>query len=162
MPHAATGTAVGDVAVLEAGSVAGRIAVAWLAAHRSVTAIGSVVVASFPLILLALATLPTTLAVAIGTMLAYGAANGIFTIVRGMVVPEMVASTDYGAINGAMNGPSTFARALAPVGAAWLWSATGSYQAVLWATLAGTLVLAASFWAAAHLSRRARRAHAHS
>jgi hypothetical protein len=54
-----------------------------------------------------------------------------------------------------MNTPATMARALSPLGAAALWSLSGSYDPVLLAMLAGAVVLAAGFWTAARLARRA-------
>ncbi|MNT95329.1 hypothetical protein D3C72_2371860 [compost metagenome] len=83
----------------------------------------------------------------------YGAANGIFTIVRGMVVPEMLSRHAYGAINGLLTVPMTFARAAAPVGAAALWAVGSSYDTVLAAIVAVAVVLAAGFWLAAWISR---------
>jgi hypothetical protein len=50
----------------------------------------------------------------------YGAANGIMTIVRGLVVPEMLTRDAYGAINGALAVPTMVAKAAAPFGAALL------------------------------------------
>src|SRR5690606_8803169 len=78
----------------------------------------------------------------------YGAANGIFTIVRSLVIPEMVSPHAYGALNGVINVPATLARAAAPWATAVLWGFTGSYGPVLWAIAATFLVLAVAFWAA--------------
>jgi hypothetical protein len=66
----------------------------------------------------------------------------------------MLTRESYGAVMGAMNMPATIARALAPLGAAALWSVARSYESVLLAILAGSFVLAAGFWSAAVLSRR--------
>ncbi|MEP4103942.1 MAG: MFS transporter, partial [Nitratireductor sp.] len=86
----------------------------------------------------------------------YGAANGVLTIVRGLAVPEMVDRNAYGAINGALTAPMHLVQALAPLAAAALWARNGDYDRVMLAVIAGTLVLAASFWAAALFSRRRR------
>ncbi len=59
-------------------------------------------------------------------------------------------------VNGAMSAPSTVSRALAPLGAALIWSASGSYDAVLLSIILLTVIVAAGFWLAAFLSRRAR------
>jgi hypothetical protein len=75
----------------------------------------------------------------------YGAANGVMTIVRGVAVSEMLTPEAYGAINGALAAPGIIARALAPAGAALLWSATHSYDAVLCAAVLGFALTAASF-----------------
>ncbi|HYD70572.1 MAG TPA: hypothetical protein VED21_34250, partial [Azospirillum sp.] len=77
------------------------------------------------------------------------AANGVMTIVRGLAVPEMLTPEAYGAINGALALPSVIAKAAAPLAAAVLWQAAGSYDAVLLAALAGSLIVALGFWSAA-------------
>jgi hypothetical protein len=99
--------------------------------------------------------LPTSFAAIIAVMLLYSVTNGILTIVRGASIPEMISPQNYGAIAGAMNTPATMARALSPLGAAALWSLSGSYDPVLLAMLAGAVVLAVGFWTAASLARRA-------
>lgn len=71
------------------------------------------------------------------------------TFVRGLAVPEMLTRESYGAINGALALPSVVAKAAAPLAAAFLWTATGSYDALLQAVLAGSVVVALSFWSAA-------------
>ena len=55
----------------------------------------------------------------------YRAGNGIMTIVRGIAVAELLGRAHYGALNGALTIPTTVAKALAPVAAATIWSATG-------------------------------------
>jgi hypothetical protein len=51
-----------------------------------------------------------------------------------------------------MTAPAMIAKALAPLGAAALWSMTQSYAIVLSAIIAGSLVLTFGFWFAAWLS----------
>ncbi|TBW33412.1 MFS transporter [Siculibacillus lacustris] len=137
--------------------VGGRIAIWVLARAAPVSTIGSVVVLGFPLALVALAALPPSFAVVAFVAALYGAANGIMTIVRGLAVPEMLTRRAYGAINGALSAPATIARAVAPLGAALIWSATGSYDGVLVAAIGGSLVFAFGFWGAGWLSRPYRR-----
>lgn len=150
----ASAEVVAAMAIIGPAQVAGRLAI-WLFAPRaSVRLIGCGVVLVFPVALLALAELPpgfVLIAVVAGL---YGAANGIMTIVRGLAVPEMLTRQAYGSVNGALAAPASVSRALAPLGAALLWSTSGSYDAVLLALIAGTLVLALSFWCAAALSGR--------
>lgn len=135
--------------------VAGRVAI-WVFAPRApVRLIGSVTVAVFPLALVALDVLPPSFLLIALVALFYGAANGITTIVRGLSVPEMLTREAYGAVNGAMSAPSTISRAVAPLGAALIWSMSGSYDGVLAAIIVLTLLLACGFWLAAFLSRRA-------
>ena len=69
-------------------------------------------------------------------------------------MPELLTRQAYGAVNGALVAPQLIAMALAPLAAAGLWSASGSYDTVLLVLIAGSLVMALAFWAAAILSRR--------
>src|SRR3546814_15177580 len=76
------------------------------------------------------------------------------TSVRGLAVPERVSREAYGAINGALVAPMNVMQAIAPLISAWIWSATGGYDAVLVAIGAGPVSLCIRFWTAAVLSRR--------
>lgn len=147
-------SAVAVIAVIGPAQVAGRVAVWVLMPNASVRAVGSLVVAVFPLALLAFATLPPELLVMAVVAAAWGAANGILTIVRGLAVPELLTRQAYGAINGALTAPTLIAMALAPLGAAALWAVSDSYATVLPALIAGGLLLTFGFWAAAAISRR--------
>lgn len=142
------------MAVIGPAQVTGRIAMSLFARGASIRRIGSIVVLGFPIAFAVLALAPTELAVVAAVAALYGASNGILTIVRGLAVPEMITTHGYGAINGAMNTPATIAKALAPLAAAALWSTTQSYAPVLIAIMAGSLILAFGFWAAAWVSTR--------
>ncbi len=61
------------------------------------------------------------------------------TIVRGIAVAELLGRAHYGALNGALPMPTTVAKALAPVVAAALWSATGDPSLMLWTMLGSAL-----------------------
>jgi MFS family permease len=111
-------------------------------------------VLGFPVAFAALAFLPPSYPVILLVTVLYGAANGILTIVRGAAVPEMLTKESYGAVMGAMNIPATVTRAFAPLAAAALWSTSQSYDPVILAILAGSVILVAGFWLAAALSRR--------
>jgi MFS family permease len=150
-----TASVVAAMALIGPAQVAGRIAVTVFASKASMRRIGSWVVLGFPVGFAALAWLPPSFALILAVTVLYGAANGILTIVRGAAVPEMLTRQHYGAIMGAMNTPATIARALSPLAAAALWSVSSSYDPVLLAILAGTVVLAAGFWSATLLSRKA-------
>lgn len=134
--------------------VGGRIAVMWLGRKASIRRIGAVAVAGFPLAFALLIAVPGSLGVIVVVTLIYSAANGILTIVRGAAIPEMLSRQSYGAIAGAITTPATIARALAPLGAAALWSVTLNYQTALLAMLAGSAVIAMAFWWAAWISAR--------
>ncbi len=140
------------MAVIGPAQVAGRVVIWLFAARAPVRGFGSAVVAVFPLVVAGLAFAPPRL-LALATVAAvYGAANGMMTIVRGLAVPEMLSRQAYGAINGALSTPMHLVQAVAPLAAAWLWAASGSYDMVLTAILAGSVLLALSFWAAALLA----------
>lgn len=141
------------MAVIGPAQVAGRIAMSVFARGASIRRIGSIVVLGFPIAFAIFAASPPSLAVVMIVAALYGASNGVLTIVRGLAVPEMLTTQDYGAINGAMNTPATIAKAAAPLGAAALWSLTQSYAIVLIAIIAGSLVLTFGFWFAAWLSQ---------
>jgi hypothetical protein len=136
--------------------VAGRIAVSVLAGRLPIGRLGSVIVAGFPLAALLLFVSGSNLLIVYLFAALYGAANGIMTIVRGMAVPEMLTREAYGAVNGVMTAPSAVVRALAPAGAALLWSVGGSYDTVLWAIVAGAVATMLCFWLAALFSARIR------
>ncbi len=149
----APGAIVAAMALIGPAQVGGRVAVTLLARRASMRNIGSVVVLGFPLAFAALVFLPPNYVVILLVTVLYGAANGVLTIVRGAAVPEMVTRESYGAVMGAMNIPATVTRAFAPLAAAALWSTSHSYDPVIQAILAGSIVLVAGFWVAAFLSR---------
>jgi len=148
-----TASVVQAIALIGPAQVAGRIVISVFAARASMRAVGTAVVTIFPLAFGALAFLRADFLTVAAVCVVYGGANGIFTIVRGMVVPEMLSRHAYGAINGLLTVPMTFARAAAPVGAAALWAVGSSYDAVLAAIVVVAFVLAAGFWLAAWISR---------
>lgn len=153
------GLEVGDVvlalAVIGPAQVAGRIVIGMFGDRISVRRIGCYTVAVLPPVFLVLMWFGESF-VAVAVLCAiYGAANGIFTIVRSLVVPEMVTPHAYGALNGVVNLPATLARAAAPWATAVLWSVGHSYGPVLWAITLTFALLAIAFWAAAWESRKA-------
>jgi len=153
-------TVVATMTIIGPAQVAGRIGIWMFARHTSVRAVGAVTVLGFPAAFIALAVLPPSFAVVAVAAAVYGASNGIMTIVRGLAVPEMLTPEAYGAINGALTAPSTIAKALAPAGAAMIWAAAGSYDAVLMAIVTGSLIMVAGFWLAVLLSMRSHPAKA--
>lgn len=144
------------IALIGPSQVAARFLISRFAAQAPMRVIGMVVVATFPLVFAAFGLLPGTWFIAALGCAIYGAANGIFTIVRGLVVPEMLSRHAYGAINGLLAVPATLARALAPAGAAVLWTQTASYAPVLWGITGAGIVLAGGFWLAGWFSRDPR------
>ena len=142
-----------DIAIIVAGyamigpmQVAGRMVLFAVDRWVNVRQVGGFVVAVMPVALLLMLLMPPGLPLLVAFAVLYGSANGIFTIVRGTVVPELLSRDGYGAINGALSFPATIARALAPLAAAAIWTAAGGYDAVLWVGLATAGVAALGFW----------------
>ncbi len=138
--------------------VAGRIAMWMFARHQPVRTIGPAAMVGFPVCLLILILAPRHFVSVALFALVCGAANGVITIVRGLVVPEMLTREAYGAINGALGMPANLSRAFAPAAVATLWALSGGYDGVLLAGLAGSLVAILAFWFAAMRSRPAKAA----
>ncbi len=145
---------VGVIAVIGPAQVAGRLLISVFAPAASIAAIGSVTVTVLIGALMGFALAGTSVWALALVAASYGAGNGVLTIVRGMAVPELLTTTHYGAINGLLVGPSTLAKATAPVGLALLWDQFGSQVAVATALVACSLAMAGSFWAAARLRRQ--------
>ena len=139
--------------VIGPAQVVGRILIRAFAAEAPVKSLGSAVVVVFPLAVVGFAYAPPAVLVIAAVAALYGAANGMITIVRGMAVPEMVSRDGYGAVNGSLVAPMNIMTALAPLGAALLWQASGGYGAVLGAIFGGSLTLCAGFWFAAARSK---------
>lgn len=85
---------------------------------------------AFPLALLILKAPPSAFTLAALCIL-YGGANGIFTIVRGMAVPDLLSRHNYGTLNGIMLIPMSLARAAAPWIIAVHWTDSGTPDAAL-------------------------------
>lgn len=146
-------TVVAIIMVIGPAQVAGRMTIRFLAAEHSAAVLGSLIVSGFPLAMLLLWFGGDSFAAAMAGAALYGGANGVMTIVRGLVVPEMVSRDGYGALNGALNAPSLTARALAPVAGAVLWTVTGSYTTMVIMMLGATVIQAVAFWSAVLCSR---------
>lgn len=100
--------------------VAGRVAELAFASRLSPRAVGRLTFAVMPAALLALLFYGEhASAVALFCML-YGASNGVLTIVRGTLPQELFGRDNYGAIAGALSGPSLVAKALGPLAAAMI------------------------------------------
>ncbi|MBN9529873.1 MAG: MFS transporter [Alphaproteobacteria bacterium] len=142
-------TVVGALAIIGPSQVAGRLAIWTFARSQPLRAVGVATVIALPVVLLVLLFLPPSFLALAGFACLYGTVNGIMTIIRGVAIPEMLTSRAYGALNGIIAGPGTMLEALAPVGAAMLWAATGSYEAVLVGAIGAAVVVAIAFGFAA-------------
>jgi hypothetical protein len=63
--------------------------------------------------------------------LLFGMANGVSTLVRGGLLPDYFGRAAIGRIGGAMSGVAQFARAFAPLAAAWLFVLLTGYRELL-------------------------------
>jgi len=112
------GTAVLVSTLIGPMQVAGRVGELAFARHVRPQTVGKLTFAILPAGLLALLFLGRNqAAVALFCML-YGMSNGILTIVRGTVPQVLFGRENYGAIAGAMAGPSLLAKAAGPLAAA--------------------------------------------
>ncbi|HNB27904.1 MAG TPA: MFS transporter [Alphaproteobacteria bacterium] len=143
-----TASVVAGMAIIGPAQVAGRIAIWVFARQHSVKVIGRAAFLVFLASLVLLLMAPAQFAWLALFAIVYGAANGIVTIVRSLALREMLTPERYGTLNGLLGVPSTIAKALTPLGAAWLWHWSGGYDSVLIASIACCAVMAASFWAA--------------
>ena len=103
-----------------------------LALGQSMTArtLGLFVLGAMPLALLLLALGDHVASMYLFALL-FGFGNGVVTIVRGLLVPEYFGRGHVGRIGGAMVAFTLFARAAAPLTAAWLLLALPGYRELL-------------------------------
>jgi Arabinose efflux permease len=86
----------------------------------------------------------------------YGASNGMMTIVRALLPPELFGRENYGAIQGMIAMPVRIAMATTPFAFGAIWAWWGSYGAVLAILLAMALCSLAGFMLNLALARRVR------
>lgn len=147
---------VQSLAIIGPAQVAGRVLITIFASRAPMRVIGSVMISVFPFVFFLLARPSPSFGLVAVLIAAYGLSNGIFTIVRGLVVPEMVSRHAYGAINGLLVLPMAVGRAIAPVAAAWLWAVQQSYHLVIVAIAWSSVLLVALFWLANWVSQSRR------
>lgn len=145
---------VAAVAIVGPAQVVGRVALAAAGGRLGARVAGRVTVLLLPAaILMLLAPIPGFGWLAAFAVV-YGIANGIMTVVRSTSVPDLLTRDAYATLNGALAAPAMLLRALAPLAAAALWAASGGYDTVLWACLAGAMLAAIAFWLATLLPSR--------
>ena len=153
-----TNEVVQIIAVIGPAQVLGRLLVSRFAPSLSMRVLGSILVGIFPFVFCLLLSDSESFWLLASVFGIYGLTNGVFTIVRSQVVPEMLSQHAYGALNGLLTIPVTIARAVGPVVAAWLWAIDQSYHIVIESIVWSSLLLAISFWSADRVSRvRARK-----
>lgn len=149
-----TAIAIAAVALIGPSQVAGRLFVFFFSRRLPTALTGRIALLALPASLALLIKFPDSAGVLFTAAVFYGCANGIMTILRSAAVPDLMWRDSYGAINGALAFPAMAAQALAPLGAALIWSVSGGYEAVLWTLLAVSTIAAMAFWSAAALSQR--------
>ncbi len=133
---------------------AGRILLMSLQRFIEMTAAGVATFLALPAALAALMVFPANGLVVFFVMITYGFGNGLYTIVRGTAVPELLGAEGYGAINGAHTFVIRIGGALAPYGVALAWSAFGSYDPVIPGLLVLSLLATIAYAAGVYVAKR--------
>ncbi|KZD11373.1 hypothetical protein AUP43_18160 [Oceanibaculum pacificum] len=142
------GVIIGAMSVIGPMQVVGRIVLMSLGPRMSSAVAGRIVFTLMVLAVFVLWALPTTPLVLFGFAILYGSANGVMTIVRATIVPELLTRDAYATVNGAMYMPATLTKAAGPILAALLWEWTGGYDDVLLALIILSAIAAIAFWLA--------------
>ncbi len=123
--------AVAAYAVIGPAQVAARFLTGFGERGLSLTTIGLATMAICTLAFLLLPFIPAGTWLILGFAALYGAANGMITIVRALLPPELFGREDYGTVQGMIAMPIRLTTAMAPFlfGALWAWS--GSYSSVM-------------------------------
>jgi MFS family permease len=124
--------------------VAGRVVYAWLGQGWPLRRLGMLVLGGLALSMLLLAT-ATHLTAWFVFAAVYGVSAGLFTIVRGALVPLYFGRAHIGRIGGAMSSVGLVSRAAAPVALAWLLLVLPGYREVMLALAALGLAAVAAF-----------------
>lgn len=140
-----TAVAVLLAALVGPMQVAGRVGEMTLARNTPPQTVGKLTFAILPAALLVLVLFGSAgWAVAVFCVL-YGLSNGILTIVRGSIPQAMFGRENYGAISGAMAGPSLLSKAAGPLVAAAVLRQGGS-PAVLLSALPAVSLASLGFY----------------
>jgi MFS family permease len=137
--------AVWLAAIVGPMQVAGRIAEYTVGARFRAVQIAAIALLLLPLSLLLLRFAGLNWLWVLVFITLYGASNGIMTITRGIIPAEIYGNERYGAVNGALSAPVLASRSLGPLVAAFIWSAAGGYDVVLWTLAAIGFVSVVSF-----------------
>lgn len=126
-------------ALIGPAQVASRLLELLFGKRLSAIALGLVAVLLLPLSFLIPLFAPSSLAIAAIFGLAYGASNGLATIMRGVVPHALFGPEGYGRRLGLMAGPPLVIKAAAPAIFAAVITANGPYGAIIFAIITGTL-----------------------
>src|SRR5882757_5906171 len=149
-----TGVVMAIIALIGPMQVVGRVLLMAGQNHITTIQLGALIYFAFPISMAMLAMGISDVYGLILFAIIYGVANGLVTILRGMAVPEFIGPEGYGIVTGALTMPTNVMRAAGPLAAAFFWSWSGNYTAVLWGLAVIMLVAAAGFSAAAFLSKK--------
>mgnify|MGYP003630353324 FL=1 len=139
------------IALIGPAQVAARMLIL-LFKEITIVRLGLLAGMTFPLAIVLLKAPPSIFTLAIVCTL-YGAANGIFTIVRGMAVPELLSHHNYGKINGIMLIPMSLARAAAPWLIAIYWAHSETPDGAINLMLAIAILIPVLFGIAVNVKR---------
>ena len=138
--------------LLGAGSVGGRILVTSLDRRWPLATVTAVVFAVQALAVAPLLGVPGPAGV-VGFVALFGLGVGLISPARAALVADLYGVAAYASINGVLALPLTLARAAAPVAAAALHTATGSYRLVMVAVAFSSLVASLAMTRAHQLGR---------
>jgi MFS family permease len=137
--HYSAAFAAAWTGLLGAGSVGGRILVTVLGRRWPLATVTAVVFAGQALAVALLLGLPGPAGV-VGFVALFGLGVGLISLTRAALAADLYGVAAYASINGVLALPLTLARAAAPVAAAALHTATGSYRLVMVAVALCSLV----------------------
>jgi MFS family permease len=147
--HYSAAFAAAWTGLLGAGSVGGRILVTVLGRRWPLATVTAVVFAVQALAVALLLGAPGPAGV-VGFVALFGLGVGLISLARAALVADLYGVAAYASINGVLALPLTLARAAAPVAAAALHTATGSYRLVMVAvalcSLVASLAMARAHW----------------
>ncbi len=123
--------AVAAYTVIGPAQVAARFLTGFGERAMSLKGIGVATMALSALGFLLLPFIPAGSWLILGFAALYGASNGMLTIVRALLPPELFGREDYGAIQGMIAMPVRITMAAAPFAFGALWAWWGSYDAVI-------------------------------
>lgn len=135
--------------------VIGRIGEMTFADRTRPQSVGKITFGSLPAALLALLFLGQHQWAIAAFCALYGLGNGILTIVRGTIPQALFGTENYGAISGAMAGPSLVAKAAAPLAIAAVVQGSASPYPILIVLLATSVVSLGFYLAAIRVQRHA-------
>lgn len=150
-PLAFASTIAGLLGVL---SVAGRLLTTGLHRRYRPAMVTAAVFGIQAAAALAMPIFGATTAGAVSTVVGFGIGFGVATIARPVLLAERYDTSRYATLAGTLVVPATLAKATAPLAAAWLHTATGSYTGVLVAVAVCCALAAAGISAAGKCSPR--------